>query len=83
MTVTEIIREKRRMSARPAPILRLLKASAGRAVLAAVTGLAVGLLGWGVALFVRHVVDHTHDLGLIHLFALGVAFTLEIGRAHV
>lgn len=81
MSVTDIIREKRQMSARPAPILRLLKASTGKAVLAAVTGLLVGLLGWGVALFVRHVVDHTHDLAMIHLLALGVAFTLILRGA--
>jgi ABC-type bacteriocin/lantibiotic exporter with double-glycine peptidase domain len=81
MSATEIIREKRRMSARPAPILNLLRPMAGWAVVAAVSGLVVGVLGWGVALFVKAVVDHTHDLGLIHLFALGVTFVLVLRGA--
>jgi ABC-type bacteriocin/lantibiotic exporter with double-glycine peptidase domain len=81
MNVTDIIHRKRGESARPAPILRLLKPQAGRAILAAVTGLVIGLMGWAVALFVKHVVDHTHDLGMIHLFALGVVFTLVLRGA--
>lgn len=78
MNATEIIRQQRRMSARPAPILRLLRPMWGWALVAALSGLVVGLLGWAVALFVKSVVDNTNDLRLIHLFALGVTFVLVL-----
>ncbi len=75
-TATELIRRKREETAGPLPILSLLSRYPGQAALAAVTGLLVGGLGWAVSLFVRSVVDHTRDLPMLQLLALGMVFVL-------
>ncbi len=63
---------------RPVPVLRFLRAYPCRTAAAALTGLFVGVLGWGMALFLQHVVDHSRDLGRLHFLALGVAFVLLV-----
>jgi len=54
-------------------VLQFLRAHPGRTIAAAVTGLIVGILGWGVALLVQNVVDHTGTLN--HLYILAIAVT--------
>jgi ATP-binding cassette subfamily B protein len=76
VSVTSIIRQKRALCHRPVPILQLLGHDPGRSVAAAVTGLLVGVLGWGTALFVQSVVDHTRDLARLYAFAGAVAAIL-------
>jgi ATP-binding cassette subfamily B protein len=58
---------------RPVPVLQFLRTHPGRTVAAAVTGLIVGILGWGVALLVQNVVDNTGKLS--HLYILAIAVT--------
>ena len=59
---------------KPVPVLSFLRAYPGRTAGAALTGILVGMLGWGMALFLQSVVDHSRDLGRLDLLALGVAF---------
>ena len=58
---------------RSVPVIRFLRAHPGRTVAAALTGLIVGILGWGVALLVQNVVDNTGTLS--HLYVLAIAVT--------
>ncbi len=78
MDVTSIIERKRAANFKRVPVLTLLRKHPFRTAAAALTGLVVGVMGWGVAVFVRHVIDHTQDLGRLHLLALGVAFVLVL-----
>jgi ABC-type bacteriocin/lantibiotic exporter with double-glycine peptidase domain len=78
MDVTSIIERKRAANFKRVPVLTLLRKYPFRTAAAALTGLVVGVMGWGVAVFVRQVVDHTQDLGRLHLLALGVAFVLVL-----
>ena len=81
MDITKLIEQKRGEAFRPVPILSFLRAYPYRTALAAATGLAVGIMGWGVAVFVRHVVDHTQDLGRLHMLAVAMAFVLVVRGA--
>lgn len=76
MDITKIIARKRQDAFRRVPVLELLKAYPWQTAAAAFTGLLVGMMGWGTAIFVQYVVDHTHDLGRLHLLAFAVAFVL-------
>ncbi|HYE98833.1 MAG TPA: ABC transporter transmembrane domain-containing protein, partial [Planctomycetota bacterium] len=81
MDITALIERNRREAFRSVPVLTFLRAYPYRTALAAATGLAVGIMGWGVAVFVRHVVDHAHDLGRLHHLALAMAFVLVVRGA--
>lgn len=54
-------------------LIRLVLAHPGRAVAIALCSLVVGFLGWSVALFVQHVLDHTSNPGWLTLIAGGMA----------
>jgi len=61
---------------RPLPILLFLRAHPMRRLAAALTGMVVGVLGWGVAVLVQHVVDHAGELDRLYLLALAVTLVL-------
>src|SRR5678810_844420 len=63
---------------RPVPVLRFLRAHPGRTIAAAATGLVVGVLGWGVALLVQNVVDHTGTLSTLYVLAVAVTAVLVV-----
>jgi ATP-binding cassette subfamily B protein len=52
-----------------------------RTVAAAVTGMIVGILGWGVAVLVQHVIDQTGRLDRLYLLALAVTLVLVLRGA--
>jgi ABC-type bacteriocin/lantibiotic exporter with double-glycine peptidase domain len=60
------------------PVLGFLRAHPWRTLAAAGTGLLVGVLGWGVALLVQHVVDHTGTLSGLYLLAIAVTAVLVL-----
>lgn len=78
MNATQIIARKRKDSFGSFRILTFLKAHPWTTLAAALTGLVVGVLGWCTALFVQYVVDHTQDLGRLHLLAIAVTFVLVV-----
>src|SRR6185369_3647748 len=63
---------------RPVPVLQFLRAHPGRTAAAAATGLFVGILGWGVALLVQNVVDHTGTLSGLYVLSLVVTAVLVL-----
>jgi ABC-type bacteriocin/lantibiotic exporter with double-glycine peptidase domain len=63
---------------RPVPVLQFLRAHPGRTAAAAATGLIVGILGWGVALLVQNVVDHTGTLSGLYVLSLVVTAVLVL-----
>jgi len=70
---------RRRVAAHQAvPVLKFLRAHPGRTTAAAGTGLIVGILGWGVALLVQHVVDHTGTLRTLYILAMAVTAVLVL-----
>jgi ABC-type bacteriocin/lantibiotic exporter with double-glycine peptidase domain len=76
MDATRFIARKRTICDRPVPIFRFLRAYPMRTLWAALTGLAVGILGWAMALLIQHVVDHTRDIGQLTGLALVTAVVL-------
>lgn len=66
---------------RQLPILRFLRAHPARTLAAAVIGMLVGVLGWGVAVLVQHVVDHAGRLDGLYLLALAVVLVLLLRGA--
>lgn len=81
MTTGELSLSTTRMRAAlptPVPILRFLREHPTRTLLAAVTGMIVGVLGWGVAILVQHVVDHSGRLDRLYLLALAVTLVLVL-----
>jgi len=63
---------------RPLPIFRFLRAHPVRTLAAALTGMVVGILGWGVAVLVQQVVDHSGTLDHLYLLALAVTLVLVV-----
>jgi len=63
---------------RPLPVVRFLRAHPVRAAAAAASGIAVGILGWGVALLVQRVVDRSGGLSGLLLLALAVVGVLVL-----
>jgi ABC-type bacteriocin/lantibiotic exporter with double-glycine peptidase domain len=78
MDATQVIAQKRMSLHRPVPVLKFLRAYPYRTLAAAVTGLVVGTLGWGVALLVQNVVDHTRELDRLYVLALAVTAVLVV-----
>ncbi len=78
MDATEVIARQRKSVHRPVPVLKFLRAYPYRTLAAAVMGLVVGTLGWGVALLVQNVVDHSRDLGRLNVLALAVTAVLVL-----
>ncbi|HVE38610.1 MAG TPA: peptidase domain-containing ABC transporter [Planctomycetota bacterium] len=76
MDATQVIAQHRMSLHRPVPVLKFLRAYPYRTLMAAFTGLVVGMLGWGVALLVQNVVDHTGDLDRLYVLALAVTAVL-------
>jgi ABC-type bacteriocin/lantibiotic exporter with double-glycine peptidase domain len=76
MDATQLIAQNRMSLHRPVPVLKFLRAYPYRTLMAAFTGLVVGTLGWGVALLVQNVVDHTGDLDHLYVLALAVTAVL-------
>lgn len=66
---------------RPLPIFRFLRAHPGRAAAAGATGIAVGILGWGVAVLVQQVVDRSARLDRLYLLAIAVTIVLVLRGA--
>lgn len=78
MNSTKQAYRQRAPAHRPVPVLRFLRAHPGRTVAAAGTGLVVGILGWGVALLVQNVVDHTGTLSTLYVLAVAVTAVLVL-----
>jgi ABC-type bacteriocin/lantibiotic exporter with double-glycine peptidase domain len=78
MDATEVIARQRMALHRPVPVLKFLRAYPYRTLAAAATGLVVGVLGWGVALLVQNVVDHTANLDRLYVLALTVTAVLVL-----
>ena len=76
MSATQIICRERVSSHKPVPVFGFLRKYPYRTIAAAGMGLVVGVLGWGVALMVQTVVDHTGALDKLYL--LGVAVTVVL-----
>jgi len=76
MDATDVIARQRKSVHRPVPVLKFLRAYPYRTLAAAATGLVVGTLGWGVALLVQNVVDHTGNLDRLYLLGLVVTAVL-------
>lgn len=66
---------------RSLPIFRFLRAHPWRTVAAALTGMIVGVMGWGVAILVQQVIDHTGRLDRLYLLALAVTLVLLLRGA--
>ena len=69
---------RRAPAPRPLPVFRFLRAHPGRAAAAGATGIAVGILGWGVALLVQRVVDRSAKLDRLYLLAIAVTIVLVL-----
>jgi ABC-type bacteriocin/lantibiotic exporter with double-glycine peptidase domain len=76
MSATQIICRERGSAHKPVPVFSFLRRYPYRTFAAAGMGLVVGVLGWGVALLVQTVVDHTGALDKLYL--LGIAVTVVL-----
>ena len=76
MDATSFIRRKRTLVNRPLPLFTFLRKYPFRTLFAAVTGLAVGIMGWAMALMIQYVVDHAADVGKVTALAGATAAVL-------